>query len=580
VITVYDLIDRFGRDATRDWLSGDDVDGLGCLDQEEAHDLARLWPFWARPGQRWTPGPETITYYSCGRGYGKSFVLSHVIGEAALEPERWGHSAMLIGITPNDVRSLIEQSTGIVAVAEQYGYPAPEIKWTAGRGEMRFAGPAGGPGIAWRFGSSAKPATVRGPNVGLLLADEWAFFDDARDQQGYTAWEAAMNALRVGEQKAVIVSSPSRRPEVTAMRRDALEPVCHRCSTPGHEHRLPPLQPKRISPLFSTSSSEPVRVCDACGGEVIATVRIVFGSTLDNVTLQGSYVDRARRMLATGTKQSRGEFGGEIIDDDGSTPIPSITIHDMGGFKPFRDPWRDLLRSMEIDLVIVMVDPAVTASEGSAETGVIAAGVSRRRGLVYALEDRSLPPGEVIGSPSRVWAQRAAVLAAFWRASEVVIETNQGGLEVLHPARLRLDAVTLSELRDEAEAAGLAVRDDVLAECLGAARRCEVDSVTRRASKAARWDWASPLAASGDLACLRAPWLDADHWQRTREHLTRFVPPSDERKARQVGLIDRGDTLIAAAQRLLGAREVAGEEGLSRVVDPAANPLYRGGLFG
>ena len=577
--TIYDLIERYGEDEVERWLAGEEgsiADEAGRLDDAEAEALIKFWPFWARPGQRWTPGPETITYYSAGRGFGKTVVLSNIIGEAALEPERWGHEALLIGITPADVRETnIQGPTGIVATCERYGYPRPEVRLSPPY-SLTFPHPQGGNrrGLHVRVASSNKPEHARGPNIGLLLADEWAFFADVRDEQGLTTWEAAMHALRVGEERAVIVSSPSRKAAVRDMLRRAEQPECS-CG-----HRLDKSPRRRFSELFTADSTEPVRECPACGETVTAEVRVIRASTLDNrANLKRRFLERVTRDLATGSRSALGEFGGEILDDDSASPIGSIQIHRLD-LTTGLDPWLDVRRALGLARVIVQVDPAVTSGEGSADTGVLAVGCRMREGdappPIFGLEDWSLPAADVEGSPSRTWAPRAAILAALWRADAIHIETNQGGDEVLSSARSALVALTAADLAPYTS-------DPVaVSHALHAARAARVEGVTRRASKAARWDWAATYAASGDLSLILSPMLppgrDSDgrecgHWQTTREHLTRFVPGPGGRSSTR-DPIDRGDTLIAAAQVLLGVRERGG--GLT-MVDPSKSPVYTTG---
>src|SRR5262245_38467218 len=77
----------------------------------------------------------------------------------------------------------------------------------------------------------------------------------------------------------------------------------------------------------------------------------------------------------------------------------------------------------DLQRVIVAVDPAVSSTEGSDETGIIVAGKDGRgHGYVLAdLSGRYDPAG---------WARTA--IAAYWRygADRVVAEVNQGGAMV------------------------------------------------------------------------------------------------------------------------------------------------------
>jgi predicted phage terminase large subunit-like protein len=70
--------------------------------------------------------------------------------------------------------------------------------------------------------------------------------------------------------------------------------------------------------------------------------------------------------------------------------------------------------------IVVAIDPAVSVSENSDETGVIVAGLGEDE-LGYVLADgsgRFLP---------HEWARKAVHLYEHWRADRVIAETNQGG---------------------------------------------------------------------------------------------------------------------------------------------------------
>jgi predicted phage terminase large subunit-like protein len=74
----------------------------------------------------------------------------------------------------------------------------------------------------------------------------------------------------------------------------------------------------------------------------------------------------------------------------------------------------------DLQRVVIGVDPAISNNEGSAETGIIAAGIDENR-TPYVLEDASLQ-----GSPHE-WA--SAVIAVYnkLKADRVVVEVNNGG---------------------------------------------------------------------------------------------------------------------------------------------------------
>src|SRR5690606_29881837 len=72
--------------------------------------------------------------------------------------------------------------------------------------------------------------------------------------------------------------------------------------------------------------------------------------------------------------------------------------------------------------IYVSIDPAASAGERAAETGIIVAGVDRRTpSHAYVLADLS-----VKATPAE-WARIALEAVKTWRADAVVLEVNQGG---------------------------------------------------------------------------------------------------------------------------------------------------------
>ena len=230
------------------------------------------------------------------------------------------------------------------------------------------------------------------------------------------------------------------------------------------------------------------------------------------------------------------------------------------------DRYRAVWESLGLRRRIVVVDPATTAGPASADTGLLAMGLGGDDN-VRGLQDWSVPPAEVEGSPSRTWAPRAAIMIALWRCSSAHVETNNGGLEVLDPLRRALASLRASDL------APYLCDQHAVRAAVSAAHACEVKGISRKASKAARWDWASIPCRLGDIALVRSPWQAEDHWAKTTAHLTGYVPASTDK--RSTDSIDRGDCLISGAQVLLGAKEVSSEQ----VMDPTRSPVYSGGLF-
>jgi predicted phage terminase large subunit-like protein len=88
----------------------------------------------------------------------------------------------------------------------------------------------------------------------------------------------------------------------------------------------------------------------------------------------------------------------------------------------------------DLERVVVAIDPAVTASKTSDETGMVVAGKDKN-GKFYVLHDGS---GKY--SPSG-WATEAIALYNKYSADKIIAETNNGGQLVEHTLRTKSDTV-------------------------------------------------------------------------------------------------------------------------------------------
>ena len=144
----------------------------------------------------------------------------------------------------------------------------------------------------------------------------------------------------------------------------------------------------------------------------------------DTVVTKGRTYDNSGNLAAPflkkiteeyeGTRLGRQELEAEILDD-----IPGALWQRSG---------IDLNRLGEVPLdmerVIVAVDPATSNEEGSDETGIVVVGLARDAdgyAKGYVLED-----GSIKGSPEE-WARRVVHLYRKWEADKIVAEKNQGG---------------------------------------------------------------------------------------------------------------------------------------------------------
>jgi phage terminase large subunit-like protein len=141
------------------------------------------------------------------------------------------------------------------------------------------------------------------------------------------------------------------------------------------------------------------------------------GRTRDNAAnLAPSFINQIISRFE-GTRLGRQELDAELLED-----VPGAL-------------WtRDLLERCRVEKapplrrIVVAIDPAVSVTEGSDETGIIVAGLGvDTHG--YVLEDAS-------GKFSPIdWARRAVALYRKWGADRVIAEANQGGLMVEQTVR-------------------------------------------------------------------------------------------------------------------------------------------------
>jgi phage terminase large subunit-like protein len=287
------------------------------MTDEEALQLLYNWHFWARPkqlnpiNQAWN-----IWLLLAGRGFGKTrtgaeFIRAEVEGG-------YNGKIHLIAPTAADVRDvMVEGESGILAISPPWNRPVYEPS------KRRLTWPNGA--VASTF-SAEEPKRLRGPQCGLLWADElaaWRFPE---------AWDMALFGWRIGNPKAVVTTTP----------------------------RPTPL----VKDLMVTK------------GTVITK-----GNTYENRSnLAGIFFDTVISKYE-GTRLGQQEIHAEILED---TP-GALWTYDL-----IADNRITLKQFEQVELVkiAVAIDPAATSKSTSNETGIIAAGVDAN-GEGYILADRS-----------------------------------------------------------------------------------------------------------------------------------------------------------------------------------------------
>jgi phage terminase large subunit-like protein len=156
-----------------------------------------------------------------------------------------------------------------------------------------------------------------------------------------------------------------------------------------------------------TTTPKPIKLIK----ELIAqdNVKVVRGSTFDNEKNLAASALAQYRLRYENTRLGRQELYGEILDNvEGALWTRNI----IDSARVTEAP--PLIR------IVVAIDPAVTSSATSDETGIVAAGVATN-GDYFVLDDKSLR-----ATPD-TWARKAVELYHKHKADKIVAETNNGG---------------------------------------------------------------------------------------------------------------------------------------------------------
>jgi predicted phage terminase large subunit-like protein len=238
--------------------------------------------------------------------------------------------------------------------------------------------------LTWPNGSTAVLVSAEEPETYRGLQSDTIWFDElCASRYGGAAWDQMMFGFRLGDDpRAVVTTTPKPQPVLKELM-------------------------------------------------ALPTTRTVRGSTYDNLSnLSPAFRDQIVARYE-GTRLGRQELEAEILED-----IPGAlwqwTMFQAEGFRLESPP--------PLARIVIAIDPAVTVSEASDETGLVVAGLGQD-GRYYVLEDAS---GKF--SPHE-WASRAVYLYDQYRANVVVAETNQGGDMVRTTLRTVRSNLPISEVR-------------------------------------------------------------------------------------------------------------------------------------
>jgi phage terminase large subunit-like protein len=215
-------------------------------------------------------------------------------------------------------------------------------------------------GARARLYSADEPDRFRGPGIDLFVADELAAWRYPE------AWDQAMLSLRVGKHPRAVIATTPRPTDIIRglLKREGKDVVVSRGRTADNKPNLAPTFLAQIVQKYE------------------------------------------------GTRLGRQELDGEVLDD-----APGA-LWNRGRIEELRIKPQDM---PQMRRVIVAVDPAVSASEDSDETGIVCAGIGVD-GHGYVIEDASMT-----SATPNAWAQQVLAVYNRHQADRVIAEVNNGG---------------------------------------------------------------------------------------------------------------------------------------------------------
>lgn len=356
------------------------LDSMNAMEQEA---FLKDWKVWARNEQLQPDGLWRTWILKCGRGFGKNRTAVETVIEKVESGEKG--RLCLLGQGESDVRQvMIEGKSGFLACSKSWFRP----KWTPSIGGGRLEWPNGAQALVF---SAEDPEAVRGHEFDL------AWIDEPMSYKAKARQEVISNlrlALRDGPNPQTLYTMT---PKAHKWLRDLLAKVNEakgifltEGSTYANQSNLP--------------SSFIESITDDYGGTRLGRQEVegLLLSDTENALWTSEGLDNCRML------HNRGLAGQELED----------AIHQF---------------AKQLDIIIIAVDPNMTASGTSHAAGITVCGMKDDRR--YLLADYSVRGG----SPAQWGAQ---VVKAFdeWKADEVVAEVNQGGDLVKYVVEQMADA--------------------------------------------------------------------------------------------------------------------------------------------
>lgn len=161
--------------------------------------------------------------------------------------------------------------------------------------------------------------------------------------------------------------------------------------------------------VIVTTTPRPTPLIRSLAGRTDGSVALTRGSTFDNAANLAPSALLEFQARYDGTRLGRQELFGEILEDtEGALWTRGLIDRNRVSKPP------------ALARIVVSIDPAVTNTKDSDETGILVCG-STSDGQGYVLGDYSFR-----GSPLD-WASKAVSVFDEWKADSLLVEVNQGG---------------------------------------------------------------------------------------------------------------------------------------------------------
>jgi phage terminase large subunit-like protein len=161
--------------------------------------------------------------------------------------------------------------------------------------------------------------------------------------------------------------------------------------------------------VVSTTTPKPIPIIRALMDD--PGTRVAAGSTFDNAAnLPARFLQRLREKYE-GTRLGRQELYAELLSD-----VPGALWR-----RDLIDLYRVRTAPFDLKRIVVAIDPAMTATKDSDETGIVVVGIGDRDAHGYVLEDLT------VRDTPETWARIAVNAYHRYKADRIIGEVNNGG---------------------------------------------------------------------------------------------------------------------------------------------------------